>query len=199
MSTNIEHGISLGINRVNNFFFMKIKIHGTLTHEDYEMMTPMLRSSIEGIKEPEVRVLMDATEFNGWELRAAWDDFKFGMEFRSVFTKVAFVGTKIWEEYGVRIGSWFINGEVRFFKSLDDAYEWLNEEEVIPTTPVQKDLHSRKEDIRDELESLFKSNLKIVDWNVPEADDQDASEILIGILEDKLKEIKIDVEDGKYK
>ncbi|MEA2092173.1 MAG: STAS/SEC14 domain-containing protein [Campylobacterota bacterium] len=199
MSTILEHGISVGISRVDKFFFMKIKINGTLTHSDYEKMIPMLRNSIDGIKEPKVRVLIDATEFDGWELRAAWDDFKFGMEFREVFTKIAFVGTKTWEEYGVKIGSWFMSGEVKFFKSLDGAYDWLNQEEVIPTTPVQKDLHSRKDAIENELESLFKSNLRVTDFNVPEPDGQDASQILVNILEDKLKKIKNDVQVGKYR
>ncbi|EDZ62527.1 hypothetical protein SMGD1_2758 [Sulfurimonas gotlandica GD1] len=198
MST-IEHGISIGISRVNKFFFMKVKINGTLTHEDYERMVPMLRSAIDGVKDPDVRVLMDATEFSGWEMKAAWDDFIFGIEFRNVFTKIAFVGTTAWEEYGVKIGSWFMSGDVKFFKSLDEAYIWLNKEKIIPTTAVQKDLHARKEEIRNDLESLFKSNLKIVDWNVPEPDDQDASEILVSILEEKLQEIKADVKDGKYK
>ncbi|MDA3908522.1 MAG: STAS/SEC14 domain-containing protein [Sulfurimonas sp.] len=198
MST-IEHGISIGISRVDNFFFMKIKIKGTLTHEDYERMIPMLKNAIKGVNEPDIRILIDATEFNGWELRAAWDDFKFGMEFREVFSKIAIVGTRTVEKYAVKIGSWFMSGDMKFFESLDNAYEWLNKEEVIPTTAVQKDLHARKEEIRDELESLFKSNLKIVDWNVPEPDDQDASEILVSILEEKLQEIKADVKDGKYK
>lgn len=195
----IEHGISIGINRVNDFFFMKIKINGTLTHEDYERMIPMLKSSIEGVKEPDVRVLIDATEFNGWELRAAWDDLKFGMEFRQIFTKIAIVGTSTIEEYAAKIGSWFMNGDMKFFESLDNAYEWLNREEDIPITAVQKYLHTRKEDIRNELESLFKSNLKIVDWNVPEPDDQDASEIIVSILEEKLQEIKTDIKNEKYK
>ncbi len=199
MSKNINHGISVGISRINEFFFMKIKINGTLTHKDYEMMTPMLKSSIEGISEPKVKILIDATEFDGWELRAAWDDFKFGVEFNKVFTRIAFVGTKTWEEYGAKIGNWFISGEIKFFKSMDDAYAWLNEDEIAPSTPVQIDLHRRKDDIRDDFEALFKSNLRVTDYNVPEPDDQNASEILISILEEKLNEIKNDVKDGKYK
>ena len=199
MSTDIEHGVSVGISRVNEFFFMKVKIKGTLSHEDYERMTPMLRSAIEGVKEPKVKIIMDLTEFNGWDLRAAWDEFQFGMEFSGTFTKIAFVGNKKWEEYMIKIGNWFMSGDVEFFNSIDDAYAWLNEEYPVPQTAVQKDLLSRKNDIRNELESLFKSNLKIVDWNVPEPDDQDASEILVAILEDKLREIKADVNDGKYK
>lgn len=66
------------------------------------------------------------------------------------------------------------------------------------TSATQKDLQNRIDEIRDELESLFKSNLKITDWNVPEADDQNAAEILISILEQKLSEIKEDVKNKKY-
>jgi hypothetical protein len=63
---------------------------------------------------------------------------------------------------------------------------------------TQKDLANRIDDIRDEFESLFKTNLKRTDWNVPEADDQSASEILISIYEKKLSEIKEDVKNKKY-
>ncbi|MEA1892507.1 MAG: STAS/SEC14 domain-containing protein [Campylobacterota bacterium] len=199
MSKIVEHGISAGISRVDEFFFLKMKIDGTLKHSDYEKMIPMLQSAIKEVKEPKVKVLIDATEFDGWELRAAWDDFKFGMEFKETFTKIALVGTKRWEEYGVKIGSWFMDGEVQFFKSIDEAHAWLNRDEIVPVTPVQKDLHSRKDAIRNDLESFFKSNLRVTDYNVPEPDDQDASEILVSILEEKLSEIKDEVKAGKYK
>lgn len=63
---------------------------------------------------------------------------------------------------------------------------------------TQKDLANRVDEIRGELESLFKLNLKITDWNVPEADDQSAAEILVSILEQKLAEIKEDVKNKKY-
>ena len=65
--------------------------------------------------------------------------------------------------------------------------------------PVEQDLNNRKDDIEKELEGMFKVNMKRVDWDVPEADDQKAAEILIDILEKKLIQIKQDVADGKYK
>ncbi|MFA6136668.1 MAG: STAS/SEC14 domain-containing protein [Sulfurimonas sp.] len=199
MNTIKEHGISIGIHRVDALFFIKMKIEGTLTHSDYEMMIPMIESAIAGVKEPKIKVLIDAEKFDGWELRAMWDDFKFGLEFQKLFTKIAFVGTKILEEYGIKIGSWFMSGEIKFFKSMDEAHEWLNKEEAAPATPVQKDLKNRKDEIRDDLEALFKNNIKITDWNVPEADDQNASEVLITILQEKLDEIKEEIQNQKYK
>ena len=194
-----EHGVSVKITRrADEFFFMQIKINSTLTHDDYEMMTQMLKSSIDGVSKPEVRVLMDATEFNGWELRAAFDDFVFGMEFRGIFTKLAFIGTETWEKHGINVGNWFISDKVKFFKSKYEAYIWINEIKELPTTPVEKDLYSRKDDIRDNLEEFFKSNLSIDNQSIAK-DDHDASQILVSILEDKLQEIKADAKAGKYK
>ncbi|WP_455757527.1 STAS/SEC14 domain-containing protein [Sulfurimonas sp.] len=188
----VKHGMSVNISRrADDFFFMQIKINDTITHNDYEMMTQVLNDAIDGVHNPEVRVLMDATEFKGWELRATWDDFVFGIEFRAVFTKMAFIGTKTWEMHGINVGNWFMSDEVKFFRSKDEAYIWINQIKELPTNPLEKDLYSRKDDIRDKFESFFMSNLRVTD--------HDASEILVSILENKLKEIKADIKVGKYK
>lgn len=63
---------------------------------------------------------------------------------------------------------------------------------------IQKDLQSRKAEIRKGIEVLFKANMKITDWDVPEADDNEAAKILVDILQEALDEIKVDVTAGKY-
>jgi len=63
---------------------------------------------------------------------------------------------------------------------------------------VEKEFTNRKSEIQTELELLFKANMKITDWDVAEADDQKAAEILLSILQEKLDSIKINVESGKY-
>lgn len=62
-----------------------------------------------------------------------------------------------------------------------------------------KELESRKSEIQTELEILFKTNMKISDWDVPEADDEEAATILLSILQEKLDAIREDVKSGKYK
>ncbi len=62
----------------------------------------------------------------------------------------------------------------------------------------RKDLLERKNEIIKELEILFKTNLKITDWDVPEADDRKAAEVLLEILQEGLQKIKKDVQEGKY-
>ena len=63
---------------------------------------------------------------------------------------------------------------------------------------IIKELESRKGEIQKELELLFKSNMKITDWDVPEADDQQAAEILLAMMQEKLDEIRENVKNGNY-
>jgi len=63
---------------------------------------------------------------------------------------------------------------------------------------IQKELESRKSEIRRGMKLLFKANMKITDWDVPEADDKEAAKILLEILQETLDEIKDDVVEGKY-
>ena len=63
---------------------------------------------------------------------------------------------------------------------------------------IQKELESRKAEIRSSMKLLFKANMKITDWDVPEADDNEAAKILLKILQEALDEIKEDVVAGKY-
>ncbi len=64
---------------------------------------------------------------------------------------------------------------------------------------IEKELLSRKSEIKKELEILFKTNMKITDWDVPEADDEKAAKLLVGIMQEALDEIKEDIASGKYK
>ncbi|PCJ90390.1 MAG: STAS/SEC14 domain-containing protein [Porticoccaceae bacterium] len=126
MSTQ-RHGLSIGIERINNDFFLTLKVSGQLTHKDYETITPMIDSALAEVKQPEIKALIDGTELEGWELRAAWDDFKLGLKHGNQFVKIAIFGNKGWQEMMAKIGSWFVSGEVKYFENEDAALEWLSE------------------------------------------------------------------------
>ena len=123
----VRHGLSIGIERTEKKFFMSLKATGKLTHDDYQIITPMIDSALEGIKEPIVDVFIDGSELEGWELRAAWDDLKLGLKHGREFNKVAIYGHKKWQEVASKVGSWFVSGEVRFFEDAETAMSWLTE------------------------------------------------------------------------
>ena len=121
-----KHGLNVGIERVGSHFFLSFKAMGTLTHADYEKVTPLIDAALEGIKEPKVKALVDISEFDGWELQAVWDDFKIGLKHGSEFEKVAIYGKDRWIEYAINITSWFMSGEIKEFDNIEDALRWLN-------------------------------------------------------------------------
>jgi len=125
--TTTKHGLSIGIERVGSDFFLKLKAIGKLTHEDYTIINPLIDSALNGIKEPKVNVLFDGTELEGWELRAAWDDFKFGLKHNNEFQKIAIYGNKNWQEITAKVGDWFISGEIQYFEDYDKALTWLQQ------------------------------------------------------------------------
>ena len=122
-----RHGLSIGIERVGSKFFLSLKAVGKLTHEDYNTINPLIDSALEGVKDPKVTVFIDGSELEGWELRAAWDDFRLGLKHGNEFDKVAIFGNKKWQEYTSKIASWFVSGEVKFFDDSAKALEWLQE------------------------------------------------------------------------
>jgi len=63
---------------------------------------------------------------------------------------------------------------------------------------IKKELESRRSEIEGTLELLFKTNMKITDWDVPEVNNKEAAEFLFEMMQKKLDSIKMDIESGKY-
>ena len=124
--TQSRHGLSIGIERINDEFFLSVKAIGKLTHEDYKVITPLVDSALESVKEPKVKAFIDGSELEGWELRAAWDDFKLGLRYGSEFTKIAVLGNKNWHRVAAEIACWFTSGEVQYFDKSTAALAWLD-------------------------------------------------------------------------
>ena len=125
--TTQRHGLSIGIERIESKFFLSLKAVGKLTHEDYNTINPFIDSALDGFKDPRVTVFFDASELDGWELRAAWDDFRLGLKHGNKFDKIAIFGNKNWQKYAAKIGRWFVSGEVKYFDDANEALDWLQE------------------------------------------------------------------------
>jgi len=127
-----RHGFTIGVESTGDEFFVSMKAIGKLTHEDYQQINPVIDSALQGIKHPKVDVFLDASELDGWEPRAAWDDFKLGLRHGSEFRRVALLGNRKWQEIASKVGSWFISGEMKYFEDADQALAWLHRPEVQP-------------------------------------------------------------------
>lgn len=108
---------------------LALRAKGKLTTEDYEnQFIPDLEQLIE--EHGKVRVLIQFDEdFSGWELGAAWDDAKFGIKHNNDFEKIAIVGGPKYVEWGVKLSTHFMSGEMKTYDSdeLEQASAWITE------------------------------------------------------------------------
>ena len=64
---DITHGFSIGIERVNSDIFLSLKAKGTLTHQDYLAITPIIDSALSEVVHPKVNVFIDGFKLLGLE------------------------------------------------------------------------------------------------------------------------------------
>ncbi|MBB3060125.1 STAS/SEC14 domain-containing protein [Microbulbifer rhizosphaerae] len=126
MRSTISHGISIGIERIQWDFFLCLKASGYLSHTDYEMLAPLIDGALRGVAHPQVNVLLDATDFLGWEQYTAWEDFMLELGYRNQFSRIAILGRSNWRLITSGIASWFASGEARYFEDRDAALKWLS-------------------------------------------------------------------------
>ncbi len=65
--------------------------------------------------------------------------------------------------------------------------------------PVEQDILRRKIEIISEVNAVFKLNMKITDWDVPEADDALAGKMIIDIMQEALDGLKVKLSEGEFK
>lgn len=106
-----------------------VKATELLTSQDYKkVFIPQLNQLID--KFGKIRIVFYLAEnFRGWELGAAWDDAAFGIQHRHDFEKLALVSDKTWVEWATKIGSCFIDGEVKTYTPAEfqDAVDWIKQ------------------------------------------------------------------------
>ena len=82
--------------------------------------------------EGKVRLFVQFEEFQGWDMHAAWDDFKFALKHYSDFERIVMVGDRRWEKWMTSVCKPFTKAEVRYFDraDVDAAWTWLREPEA---------------------------------------------------------------------
>ena len=64
--------------------------------------------------------------------------------------------------------------------------------------PVAQDILGRKNEIISEVNAIFKVNMRITDWDVPEADNAMAGEMIIDIMQEALDGLKTKLDAGEF-
>ncbi len=62
----------------------------------------------------------------------------------------------------------------------------------------QKEYEKMKGEIETEIRAIFKANMKIFDWDIPENDERKSARLIITAMEEAIERLKEEVEAGKY-
>lgn len=62
----------------------------------------------------------------------------------------------------------------------------------------QKEYEKMKGEIETEIRAIFKANMKIFDWDIPENDERKSARLIITAIEEAIERLKDEVEAGKY-
>jgi hypothetical protein len=65
-------------------------------------------------------------------------------------------------------------------------------------TPEEQQIEKSKESIKAELRLIFKANMKIFDWNIPENNDRKSAELISSVMQAALDELKEEIAEGKF-
>jgi len=65
-------------------------------------------------------------------------------------------------------------------------------------TAQEKEIAKLRDEITAEMRAIFKANMKIFDWDIPENDDRTSAELIVQTMQEALDAIKKEVAEGKY-
>ncbi len=65
-------------------------------------------------------------------------------------------------------------------------------------TPQEQEIKAMRNEIIKELRGVFKANMKVFDWDIPENDDNASAQLILDTMQEALDELKAEVNDGKY-
>lgn len=104
-----------------------LEAESKLTDEDYkQVLIPRLEAIIQ--QHGKARLLLDMGDpFQGWEVKAAWDDAYFGLAHRKDFEKMAVIADRRWVEWAFKVGAPLFSGEMKTFAPGEraEAHRWI--------------------------------------------------------------------------
>ena len=71
-------------------------------------------------KQTRETLLFEMSDFHGWELQAAWDDFKLGVKYFADIQRIAMVGDEKWEKWIAAFCRPFTAAKIHYFGGRRD-------------------------------------------------------------------------------
>ena len=104
---------------------LRFRAGGTLTHQDYQALIPMLEQAI--VDHGRISILVELEELSGIEARAILDEFAFDIHHFRDFDRLAVVGDDPWQDWMTRATNPLTPGDMRYFPTgeAEAAWSWV--------------------------------------------------------------------------
>ncbi|GEA51544.1 hypothetical protein VIN01S_23480 [Vibrio inusitatus NBRC 102082] len=116
--------IDFSIDTYHGEVVVLLKPVGKITKEVLLLTKPFIEDALAESPEKSVRLIIDATEFSGWEYDSFLEDVKLGLRHRKDIDKIAFCGHQHWQEIIVELANHIMNADVQYFEHLPEAELW---------------------------------------------------------------------------
>ncbi|WP_409418906.1 STAS/SEC14 domain-containing protein [Marinomonas sp. RS-M-Aa-14] len=123
--SNYKSGVSLKAARYNDKLLLNMKTSGHPSELDFERIMPQLEAAIYSIHSPYAVLLVDISEFEGWSIKSAWEEFLLSQRLGGEFNRIAIYGKSRWQNRLIRVISWFISADIKVFKRKKEATDWV--------------------------------------------------------------------------
>jgi hypothetical protein len=102
-----------------------ILVDGKLTKDDYGILIPYFENLINECGP--LNLLWDMNKFEGVEIEAFWQEFKFNIRHLGDFKRMAIVGDQRWLEWLTKVFIPFVKTDVKYFppQEIQDAWKWV--------------------------------------------------------------------------
>jgi len=102
-----------------------VKATEKLSKDDYDVLIPLLEGRLD--THDKLRMYFEMEDFEGWRIKALWEDVKFDTKHANDFKRIAMVGDRKWQENMTQLMKPFTSADVKFFdlSEKNRALEWV--------------------------------------------------------------------------
>ena len=65
-------------------------------------------------------------------------------------------------------------------------------------TPQEQEIEKMQGEIITEIRAVFKGNMKIFDWDIPENDDRKSAELIFAVMQKAMNDLRAEIDAGKF-
>lgn len=113
--------------KANGSRILDVALIGRLVKADYSSLIATFQQLVKA--HGTIRVLLDMTQFHGWDAGGMWEEIKFDLRHLAEMDRLAVIGEKPWQHAIAAFAKPFTPATIRYFDGIEaaQAQAWIAE------------------------------------------------------------------------